>query len=72
MALTCVASEPKFHYMDCVNIIEGFYRGCKGNVVAYYSGNNSDGPSYAVEVEDCKNQMFTRDFDEKSLEGCKK
>jgi hypothetical protein len=71
ISLTCLASEPKFHYMDCVKIIDGFYTGCKGHVVSYRS-STAEGPNYNVDVEDCKGQGFFDYFDEDQLEACKK
>ena len=73
ISFTCVASEPKFHFMDCVNITQGFYGGCKGSVTSFIRGNNSDGPSYIVEVDSCKgkSQSFSDIFDQNDLEACK-
>lgn len=74
MALTCTASEPKFHFMDCVKILNGFYKNCKGNVVSHSNqGAITQLYSiYGVEVDDCKGNSFTSTFDEDQLEGCKK
>lgn len=72
ISLTCLASTPKFHYMDCVKVNSGFYEGCKGNVINYYPGHDSSKSSYSVDITDCKGQAFFADFDEDELEGCKK
>jgi hypothetical protein len=72
ISLTTLAGEPKFHFMDCVRITEGFYKGCKGNVKNYLSGSATTEPSYTVSVDDCKNNSFYDDFYENQLEACKK
>jgi hypothetical protein len=72
ISLSCFASEPKFHYMDCVKVVQGFYRGCKGKVTDYMGGNNSEAPSYVVDFDDCKGHPLTQDFYENELEACKK
>lgn len=74
ISLTCMASEPKFRYMDCVRIKEGFYKDCRGKVINYYpaNGNNSKVPMYEVSVDDCKGGSLIADFFEDELKGCKK
>lgn len=70
IALTCLASDPKFHYMECVKISKGFYGGCKGKVVSFYI---SDGNyKYETQVEDCRGGSFTESFREYELERCSK
>ena len=68
MALTCLASEPKFHYMDCVQIVKGFYKDCTGNVTSY----DEDNSSYTVEIDACKSGRTTLEVSETDLKGCKK
>ena len=68
IASTCLASGPKFHFMDCVKITSGFYKNCKGKVTQFYGVN-----SYEVSVSDCKGASFYSNFDEvdlKSAKGC--
>lgn len=78
VVLPCLASEPKFHYMDCVKVAKGFYKGCKGKVVSYIArfctinGQGTDPNSYSVDVEDCRGGNFVQDFNEDELRGCKK
>jgi hypothetical protein len=72
ISLTCLASEPKFKFMDCVRIVKGFYKDCKGDVTSYSPGGPSWEAWYEVHVEDCKGQGFFYNFDEDELEGCKK
>jgi len=64
----CMASEPKLHYMDCVKIIEGFYKDCHGKVTDYYPADQV----YTVNVQNCKGSGFTHEFDASRLEACKK
>jgi hypothetical protein len=59
------ASEPKFHYGDCVKIAKGFFKGCKGHTTLYTSGK------YDVDG-DCKFGSFHETFEENELERCKK
>lgn len=69
LSLSCLASEPKFHFRDCVSIKNGFYSGCKGTVLKL----ETDG-YYEVNVDDCKGYGFYDTFNEKDLEpakGCK-
>jgi hypothetical protein len=72
ISLTCVAGEPKFHFKDCVKVVSGFYKDCKGKVDAYNPGSGSVEPYYEVDIEDCKGSGFYADFDEDQLEACKK
>lgn len=68
MASICLASEPKFHFMDCVKIKSGFYEGCKGKVTQFYGVE-----SYEVAVNNCKGTSFYSNFNETDLKltkGC--
>lgn len=80
LSVICNADSPKFHFMECVKVVSGFFAGCKGNVKSYsaesfgtkpgtYNGPNS---TYQVEVTDCKGQSFFEYFKESELESCKK
>lgn len=64
ISLSCMASEPKFHFRDCVKVLHGFYRGCVGVV------ENQDGGtgSYGVGGNDCNGDSFYSFFEEKDLE----
>ena len=69
LSLTCFAGEPepKYHFGDCVKVVQGFYKGCKGTVDVKMAGYN-----YEVLI-DCKNQMFDSIFDETEIvkaKGC--
>jgi hypothetical protein len=69
ISLTCLASEPKFHFQDCVEITHGFYQGCKGTV----EDMQSDSSSYAIKAEDCRGGNFYDWFKESDLKlskGC--
>lgn len=72
ISLTCLASDPKFHFMDCVKISRGFYKGCKGNVTSYYLSADANKPVYGVDITNCRGETFSSDFEEEQLEGCKK
>jgi len=72
ISLTCLASEPKFHFMDCVKITKGFYRGCVGKVGLYFDGKTAEPNYYEVQVEDCKGGAFYANFIENELKECKK
>ena len=68
LSLSCFASEPKYHFKDCVEVVGGFYGGCKGTVQEY------TGLHYGVGI-DCKNEEFYGYFKEEDLKsstGCKK
>ena len=68
ISLTSIASEPKFHYMECVKITQGFYKECTGNAVSIdYS---ADGTTYDVEMQNCKGHFFRQTFHEFELEKC--
>jgi len=67
ISLTCLASEPRFHFQDCVEIIHGFYQGCKGTVQ-----DMEDGVMYGVKAE-CKGASLyvrVKEKDLKSAKGC--
>jgi hypothetical protein len=34
------AAEPRFHYLDCVNVVSGFYKGCHGLVKTVNQNDN--------------------------------
>jgi len=72
ISLTCLASQPKFHYLDCVRINDGFYKGCTGKVTEFYPSSSYKAATYSVSVEECKGQGFFYDFYETELEGCKR
>lgn len=70
LPVICLAGEPKFHYMDCVKVTNGFYRGCKGRVQRLEEVSN-----YEVYISDCRENSTIVTFEEKDLElsnGCKK
>ena len=74
LVLPCLASEPKFHYMDCVKVIQGFYEGCTGNVISYNIYSDKDS-SYTVGVDTCNGKDaggLVQDFKEGELKGCRK
>jgi hypothetical protein len=58
-----MASEPKFHFRDCVKVTRGFYRGCYGVV------ENQDGGDdfYGVDGNDYKGNSFYGFFRESDL-----
>lgn len=67
ISLTCVASEPRFRFRDCVEITSGFFQGCKGRVESH------DAADYGVRVEDCRGEDFYEFFSESDLKlakGC--
>lgn len=68
LSLTCLASEPKFHYMQCVKIVKGFYSGCRGQAVSI--DYNSGDVTYDVHSDDCKGNTFLQTFHEDELEKC--
>jgi hypothetical protein len=67
ISLSCMASEPKFHFRDCVKVTKGFYRGCVG-AVENYNGKNRDGENtYGVGSNDCNGEQFYEFFKESDL-----
>ena len=69
IASTCLASEPRFHFMDCVKIKSGFYEGCKGTVEEF------DGKYYSVQIDDCRGSGVYIESEETNLKpakGCAK
>lgn len=71
LSLQCSASEPKFHFHECVQVKSGFYRGCKGIVDVYFEGGGEYKPSYNLELK-CKGEELSKSFDEDNLKRCKK
>lgn len=74
LSLSCSASEPKFHFKDCVKVNKGFYRDCKGTVEELITTMGPD-VLYTVNVEDCKGSGFYNNFSEEDLTlstGCGK
>jgi hypothetical protein len=65
LTLPCIASEPKFHFGDCVKIRKGFFKGCRGHASMYVSGK------YEVDGE-CGFGSFHETFEENELERCRK
>jgi len=58
-ASTCLAAEPKFHFQDCIKVLDGFYKGCSGRVVAINQNKNVQGKDlYDVNLT-CKNNETT-------------
>ena len=75
LAFPCLASEPKFHYMDCVKVIQGFYEGCTGNVISYNTYSDKTDSTYTVSVDECNGNDangLVQDFKEDELKGCRK
>lgn len=67
ISLTCLASEPRFHFKDCVEITQGFYQGCKGTV----EDMQSDSSEYGIKAEDCRGGNFYDWFKENELKPAK-
>ncbi len=70
IAFTCLASEPKFHFKDCVKITSGFYKGCRGTVEEFYGVD-----TYQVTIGNCRGSSFYGIFNEDLLQltkGCSK
>lgn len=68
LPIVCIASEPRFHFKDCVKVVKGFYRNCLGTVEDM-NGNDH----YYVNVQDCRGAGFTTVFNENELalsKGC--
>lgn len=58
------SDEPKFHFGDCVKVIDGFYRGCSGKVRGYTLA----GEYFSVDLV-CKNEdVGTPDITVKNLQ----
>ena len=69
LPIFCFASEPKFHFEDCVKVTKGFYQGCKGRITGL-----SDPDKYYVTGE-CKIYRFSDTIKESDLtaaNGCEK
>lgn len=61
---------PKFHFMDCVVVKNGFYEGNKGNVRSFYFNDKTRQNSYEVVSDNAKGQTFVEQFDESDLASC--
>lgn len=54
-------------------VVNGFYRGCTGNVLDYLAGAGQYPTSYSVDIENCRGgSIVTQDFKENELKGCRK
>jgi hypothetical protein len=77
ISITCLASEPQFHFKDCVKITHGFYLGCQGTVERFTDLGllGRSNKSYSVQLEDCKGSQAYVELDEKEMKlssGCVK
>lgn len=66
LAIPCLASEPKFHFMDCVKIKTGFYKNCSGAIQSWDGFNR-----YVVQSYDCRGGDMNAQFYENDLESSK-
>lgn len=62
LAFPVMAKEPRFHYKDAVEVVHGFYKGCKGSVDGFEEPNQ-----YYVSGDDCKGYSFSEKFSETDL-----
>lgn len=70
LAIPCFASEPKFHFMDCVRVTRGFYRSCTGTIESWNGSNK-----YNIQSNDCRGESIYAQLEENDLElskGCSK
>jgi hypothetical protein len=73
------AAEPKFHFQDCVKVKSGFYKGCKGHVIAFYGYTGvvtkNFYSEYDVSIDSCLGKSLQERFNEEMLiksNGCDK
>lgn len=68
LPIICLASEPKFHFGECVKVTTGFYKDCVGRVVRMEGQQHFEINGY------CNDASFFESFDEKDLKlskGCR-
>ena len=61
------AKEPDFHFMDCIQVIHGFYSGCKGRVKSVKEGTFEPDLSFYDVSGTCKEELFDEYFETKDL-----
>jgi len=69
LSTTALATEPDFHYQDCVRIVSGFYKGCKGKVDRLEAEDPAD-VQYRIDLF-CKGRNPSEEFKPKQLTPAK-
>lgn len=65
ISMSCFAVDTKFHFKDCVKVMNGFYKNCYGTVEYFYE------PSTYLVMINCKKESLEYTFEEKDLESSK-
>jgi hypothetical protein len=64
--LTVLAAKRRFNYSDCVIVVSGFYKDCRGFTTRYSEIDNT----YVVSIDECHNNSFMETFKDSELKAC--